>query len=260
MISNTKWGAQPLLFVQKNPGWQSVLEPKSSPFRSWNLKEDAFIHSFIHSVGDLGACTCLIMFKNPRAPWCGNGAFFHSKPWSQRSWSNHGPPSPCACVAHPDSSGYVQSNKNVLCLCSSKCNINHHPRFLLEAKFCKPFQVALITAPKTAPKTHRPPIPSPCVGTAAAPTRFVLWAWTSPSTIEGWWAIWAISKWTCYPSAKKWKHSHQSSVYQALKRDACSSLPLRYCQYCYLVTLESEQKDFLLASCSMSSWSSKTLD
>ena len=30
MISNTKWGAQPLLFVQKNPGWQSVLEPKSS--------------------------------------------------------------------------------------------------------------------------------------------------------------------------------------------------------------------------------------
>ena len=38
MIPNTKWGAQPLLFVQKNPGWQSVLEPKSSPFRSWNLK------------------------------------------------------------------------------------------------------------------------------------------------------------------------------------------------------------------------------
>jgi len=25
MIPNTKWGAQPLLFVQKNPGWQSVL-------------------------------------------------------------------------------------------------------------------------------------------------------------------------------------------------------------------------------------------
>ena len=24
MIPNTKWGAQPLLFVQKNPGWQSV--------------------------------------------------------------------------------------------------------------------------------------------------------------------------------------------------------------------------------------------
>ena len=47
MISNTKWGAQPLLFVQKNAGWQSVLEPKSSPFRSWNLKEDenAWNHS-----------------------------------------------------------------------------------------------------------------------------------------------------------------------------------------------------------------------
>ena len=25
MIPNTKWGAQPLLFVQKNAGWQSVL-------------------------------------------------------------------------------------------------------------------------------------------------------------------------------------------------------------------------------------------
>jgi hypothetical protein len=25
MIPNTKWWAQPLLFVQKNPGWQSVL-------------------------------------------------------------------------------------------------------------------------------------------------------------------------------------------------------------------------------------------
>ena len=25
MIPNTKWGAQPLLFVPKNPGWQSVL-------------------------------------------------------------------------------------------------------------------------------------------------------------------------------------------------------------------------------------------
>ena len=24
-IPNTKWGAQPLLFVQKNAGWQSVL-------------------------------------------------------------------------------------------------------------------------------------------------------------------------------------------------------------------------------------------
>ena len=24
MIPNTKWGAQPLLFVQKNPGWQSA--------------------------------------------------------------------------------------------------------------------------------------------------------------------------------------------------------------------------------------------
>jgi hypothetical protein len=25
MIPNTKWGAPPLLFVQKNAGWQSVL-------------------------------------------------------------------------------------------------------------------------------------------------------------------------------------------------------------------------------------------
>ena len=40
MIPNTKWGAQPLLFVQKKSGWQSVLSPKSSPFRSCNLKVD----------------------------------------------------------------------------------------------------------------------------------------------------------------------------------------------------------------------------
>jgi hypothetical protein len=25
MIPNTKWGAQPLMFVQTNAGWQSVL-------------------------------------------------------------------------------------------------------------------------------------------------------------------------------------------------------------------------------------------
>ena len=65
-------------------GHDTHVEGMVNPFILHFIFSCHFI-SFIHSVGDLGACTCLIMFKNPRAPWCGNGAFFHSKPWSQRS-------------------------------------------------------------------------------------------------------------------------------------------------------------------------------